>query len=148
MEGEAQACQQVVSGSAGHPEGQTDGPSHKDAGGGEPSTPACPHTRPAAAPLIKHKAPPRKDTKAWSWVKVETKDLFVYSMAPEVLALPPTGHTLTSRCRQWLTAEVQSRSVGLEAWMSCRNSLLVWEAAFVLGVKRLFIRLLKPSDTD
>lgn len=57
-------CQQEVSGSAGHPEGQTDSPSHKDAGGGEASTPVCPHTRPAAAPLIKHKAPPRKDTAA------------------------------------------------------------------------------------
>lgn len=63
-EGEAQTCQQEVSGSAGHPEGQTDSPSHKDAGGGEASTPVCPHTRLAAAPLIKHKAPPRKDTTA------------------------------------------------------------------------------------
>lgn len=64
VEGKARACQQEVSGSAGHSEGQTDGPSHKDAGGGKPSTPVCPHAQPAAAPLIKHKAPPRKDTKA------------------------------------------------------------------------------------
>lgn len=62
--GEAQACQQEVSGSTGHPEGQTDSPSHKDAAGREASTPVCPHTRPAAAPLIKHKAPPCKDTAA------------------------------------------------------------------------------------
>lgn len=108
--GEAETCQQEVSGGTGHPEGQTDGPRHKDASGGEASTPVCPHTVAGGCTSNKRQGSAPQGHGGLKLCESRNRESFIcvfhacVCVCLEVLPLPPAGHTLTCRCSQGLAA--------------------------------------------
>lgn len=137
--GEAEMCQQEVSGGTGRPEGQTDGPRHKDASGGEASTPVCPHTLAGGCTSNKRQGSAPQGHGGLKLCESRNRESFI-CVFHACVCVCVSGSAAAATSWPHLDMQVQSGAsgvsvepVGLEAGLSCRESLLVWEAPFVLG---------------